>query len=120
VVALCLAVPALLAAGCGGGGDSDEDQIKDIINAVAQDPLAICDDLSDDSLQTLFKGGADDCRTSGEEANASDDAGDVDIQDVKVDGDTATAKFKASDGKDTTVQFTKDGDDSVLDPSSLQ
>jgi hypothetical protein len=119
-LALLLAVPALFAAGCGGGGDSDQDQIKDIINAVAKDPVAICDHLSDQDLQTLFKGDADDCRKSGEEANASDDAGDVDIQDVQVDGDSATAKFKDSDGKDTTVTFKKDGDDWVLDPSSLQ
>jgi hypothetical protein len=113
-LALCLTVPALLAAGCGGGGgSSDEGQIKDIINEVANDPLAICDHLSDQTLQTIFKGDADACRKSGEEANAEKEKGDVTINSVKVDGDKATAKITDKDGKDQTLKFAKDGDEWV-------
>jgi hypothetical protein len=112
-LALCLAVPALLAAGCGGGGDSDADQIRGIINEVANDPLAICDHLSDETLQAVFQGDEDACRKSGEEANADADKGDVEINSVEVDGDNATAKITDKDGKDQTLKFTKDGDDWV-------
>lgn len=113
-LALCLAVPALFAAGCGGSdSDSDQDQIKGIITEVANDPLAICDHLSDETLQTVFQGDADACRKAGEEANAGDEKGDVDINSVEVDGDTATAKITDKDGKDQTLKFTKDGDEWV-------
>jgi hypothetical protein len=113
-LALCLAVPAIFAAGCGGGGgNSDESQIKGIINDVAKDPLAICDHLSDATLQKIFKGDADACRKSGKEANAEADKGDVKINSVEVNGDNATAKITDKDGKDQTLKFTKDGDDWV-------
>ncbi len=110
-LALCLAVPALLAAGCGGGGGtSDADQITTIVNEVAADPLAICDHLSDQTLQKVFQGGADACRRSGQEANAQAGTGHVDIKSVKVDGDTATAEIVDKDGKQQTLKFTRDGD----------
>jgi hypothetical protein len=113
-LALCLAVPALFAAGCGGGGgNSDESSIKDIINEVANDPLAICDHLSDATLQKVFKGDADDCRKAGKQANADEDKGDVDIKSVKITGDNATAVIIDKDKKQQTLKFAKDGDDWV-------
>ena len=112
-LALCLAVPVLVAAGC-GGGSSDADAIRDIVNDVADNPLAICDHLSDAMLKTAFKGDADDCRKAGEDANAKANAGDVDINDVEVKGDTATAKITDKDGTSQTLNFKKDGDNWVL------
>lgn len=65
-------------------------------------------------MKTAFNGDADDCRKSGEEANAKADAGDVDINDVEIKGDSATAKITDKDGKDQTLSFEKDGDDWVV------
>ncbi len=112
-LALCLAVPALFAVGC-GGGDSDESQIKDIINEVANDPLAICDHISAAELKTVFKGDAEDCRKAGKEAKADEtEKGDVEIKTVTINGDKATAKIVDHEGKGQTLQFAKDGDEWV-------
>jgi len=124
-LALCLVVPALFVAACGsdddngGGGNSDEDQITEIINSVAADPLVICEHLSDDDLQSLFNGGAEDCRKAGEEAGAEAGDGEVEIHSVEVDGDTAVAKFKDNEGEQT-VKFNRSGDTWFVDSESLQ
>ena len=104
----------------GGSGNSDEEQITEIINTVAADPLAVCDHLSEEDLQSIFNGGADECRKAGEAADAASEAGEVEIQSVEVDGTTATAKFKDTDGKDSTVKFNKSGDTWLVDASSLE
>jgi hypothetical protein len=107
--ALLLTLPALAFGACGSSGsdsNSDEDQITSVVDAVAADPLAICDHLSADMLRRL--GGKDACVRAGE---ASGDRGSkATIEDLAVDGDTATVRITDADGP-TEVKFVKeDGD----------
>lgn len=103
-LAAVLAVPVLALAAC--GGSSDEDQITDIIVEGGKDPVAICDHLSDDLMETF--GSLEACQESARQS--ADEDPDVEVRSVEIDGDTATAKINGSEG-DQTVTFTKDGDD---------
>jgi hypothetical protein len=101
---LLLTTPMLALAACGG---SDEDDIKDIINEVSKDSSTICKHASDKILKAL--GGTEkDCE---EAARAYPDDTPSEIKggiDVKVDGDTATAKFTDNENKKQNISFIKE------------
>lgn len=108
-LALALLAPAFALGACGGNSDSDD--IKDIISQVDKDSAAICDHATD-KLLAQVGGTAEQCKEAArgyaDQADDSKIEGDVD---VKVDGDKATAEFDTSDGNHHTVTLVKqDGD----------
>lgn len=120
VISTALLVAMLIAA-CGGNGD--EDQIKDVINASVKstDP-ADCTKLQTVQFlqQTEFAVGPDalkQCQANA--ANTTDNPDSVDIADVKVDGENATANVTfhggSFDGSTVTVALVKVGDQWKLD-----
>ncbi len=99
-----LATSALLLSACGGSGNSDEDQIRSIVDDGAKNPATICDHLAAKPLETI--GGAEGCKKLAENQKSTE----ASVESVSVNGDTATAKVK-SDGKTGDTKFTKvDGD----------
>ena len=125
---ICLALPLILAA-CGdddddGGGGGDEDAITQAVEASATstDP-ADCSKYQTETFASQLELTFDD-QTGIEscEENADDPAGDpdsVDVADVAVDGDTATASATfnggAFDGTVFSVSLVKEGDQWKLD-----
>ena len=111
---LLLTAPMLALSACGG---SDEDDIKDIINEVSKDSSTICQHASDKLLKAL--GGTEE--SCEEQARAYPDDTTSEIEgdiDVKVDGDTATAKFTDNEDKQQNVGFIKeDGEWKVDSPT---
>lgn len=96
-------VPLTFLAACGGGGgNSDSDQITKIIKDGGKDPTTICDHLDANLVKQL--GGAAGCKKAAKAADNGDKK--VDVKDVTVKGDTATAKIKGASG-DQTISFVK-------------
>jgi hypothetical protein len=104
-LALLLVVPALALGAC-GGGDSDEDDIKGIINDVSDEPASICDHATKTVLQQVG-GSVEACRkaAAGQKSNS-----DVKVNSVDVNGDKATAKIKSSGGERTIGLVKEDGE----------
>lgn len=114
-LSLLLMTPALALGAC-GGGSSDSSTIKDIVKKVDANDSAICDYASKNLLKQLG-GTKADCDKQARAYGSKDSSkvdGDVS---VKVDGDTATATFKTTDGKDHTVGFVKEDGDWKVDTS---
>lgn len=117
---LLVAAPLVLGA-CGSddnGGSEDEDQITDVIttSVTSTDP-ADCTKLQTQQFleQSNFSTGQEavtDCEDDA--ADTADDPDSVEVSDVEVDGDTATANVAFSgggfDGSTVTVALVKDGD----------
>ena len=102
----------LALASCGGddgdsgdSGGSDEDQVTAVIGTFADGGSGACDVMTDAAAEELF-GGRDQC----EEAAGESEGADVEVEDVQIDGDTATAKA-TSEGSRATITLEKDGDD---------
>lgn len=83
--------------------NSDEDQITSIVNEIGEDPLAICEHLAAD-LTRLF-GDKAGCIRAGEESGER--AGDVEMRDLKVDGDSASVNVIDERGTQL-VRFVKE------------
>jgi hypothetical protein len=99
------AVGSAFALAACGGGDSDEDKIRDLVKEVDDNPSALCDNATKELLAQL--GGKAGCEQL---AKSNEDDSKSDVQNVKVDGDTATATIKDDSGT-STVTFQKvDGD----------
>ena len=100
---------ALALASCGGdddgGGGSDEDKVRDAIAAFAEGGSGACDVLTDEYTDTLF-GGREAC----EEAAGEGEGSDVEVDNVEIDGDTATAEGTA-EGDTAVLTLEKGGDD---------
>ncbi len=103
---LLLALAALLGA-CGGGGDSDEDKVRDVVENVASNDPAVCKQLTDDFLSREFGGDEKKCEKQAEEA---EDEQNLEIQEVEVDGDKATVQATADGDKGTATLVKEDGD----------
>jgi hypothetical protein len=120
-----MAALALTAAGCGDSGSSNEDEVKDSANSFFTaikdkdfgDACNLLTDKTKDQLEQLGKqlpnnkGGCQGVLEASEKAGAFKNApkGDeLDFEEVKVDGNSATVKTK---GDDEPTNFTKvDGD----------
>jgi len=94
ILALCLAT---LLGGCGGGSSSDEDQVRDVITSFVQagkdrNAAEACSLLSADQVKSVEQLGGGSCATilGGIFSKAKDVGTDVEIQDVRVEGDRAT------------------------------
>jgi hypothetical protein len=112
--------PVALAA-CGSSGNSDdENQITDAITkaATSGDPAA-CTEVQTQRFTEQTSGGGGDAVKSCEK-DAADSASDsVEVSNIKVDGNTATAEAKLTggfvDGQTVNVSLVKDGDQWKLD-----
>ncbi|HEX6601744.1 MAG TPA: hypothetical protein VF030_03815 [Solirubrobacterales bacterium] len=102
---------------CGGGGDSDEDKVVEVIetSATSSDP-ADCKELSTHAFleQTELEEGAaavESCEESAEDT--SDDPDSVEVSEVEVDGSEATANVAFTggsfDGQTLTVALVEEG-----------
>ncbi|HET8976012.1 MAG TPA: hypothetical protein VFN15_05245 [Solirubrobacterales bacterium] len=123
VLAVLLAVPFLLAACGDDDGDSDEDQITEAIetSATSDDP-ADCTELQTLAFteQTTFETG--DAAIANCEADAedtSDNPESVEVANVEVDGDSASAEVTFTgggfDGSTLAVSLVKEDDQWKLD-----
>jgi hypothetical protein len=89
-LALLLSTSAIAFAACGGddnGGASDEEQIRDVVALGNELDPEICDKLTDRWLENVTGGDASDC----EEQLKDTEKDSIQIEDVSVEGDEATA-----------------------------
>ncbi len=107
-LALLLVVPAFALGACGGGG-SDKDKVKSLIENVSKDPANLCDHATADLLKQV--GGKTGCEKA---AKGAPKETDITVNSVDINGDKATAKVTAkAKGKsdDQTVKLVKEGGD---------
>jgi uncharacterized cupredoxin-like copper-binding protein len=121
-----LALPLVLAAlasGCAGNASStgnfqgEEKQVADVVEKLQSagetgDAKEICDDLLAKSLADQIKAAGSTCEQELDKAIKDADDFDLEVQDVAITGNTATAKVKGRDrGADRvrTFQFEKFG-----------
>ncbi len=92
------------------GGESDEDQVKEVANQLANTDEKVCDKATDKFLKAVG-GSKEQCKKS-----ARDDDGSTKpkVGKITVNGDKATAVLSA-DGSKATFLLIKDGDDWKLD-----
>lgn len=113
---LALSLGFVLLVGCGGGsgGSGDERAISGLARVVvtASDAATVCrTHYSEDFVRAVY-GDVDTCARSGD--RASDAATDVAVDDLRIDGDSATATVTerggVADGATGTWSFVRDGD----------
>jgi hypothetical protein len=114
-IALALLAGAVLLGGCGGGAD-DQQQIQDVLvqGYTTDKPAQECEEALSDSLLKRTYGSAARCRTVEKEPDeGKPDA--VEVSNVEVDGDTATAfvalKGGEQDGARGALELGRQGDD---------
>jgi ABC-type glycerol-3-phosphate transport system substrate-binding protein len=116
-------VAALALAACGGNGNSaDEDQITAVLTraATSGDPAVCTQDQTLKFTEQTSGGAKGQAAVKACEKDAKSTAAEkIDVTDVKVDGDTATATAKATgsifDGQTISVALVKQGDRWKLD-----
>ena len=114
-------VAALLLAGCGGGEDDDVDEINAVIEETATvDDPAHCSELMTDAFLEQQGQSSDPLAECEEEEAAGNDVADsVEISNVQVDGDTATAEVAitggSSDGQTLELALALEDDQWKLD-----
>jgi hypothetical protein len=122
IAAAVLAAFALAACGDDNGGSSeDEDQITAAIDraATSGEPAA-CTEVQTQRFLEQTSDGTGEAAVKSCEQDAEDTAADkVDVTDIEVDGDTATAKAAATgsifDGQTLDLALVKEGDQWKLD-----
>jgi hypothetical protein len=108
---------------CGGGGESDEDKIVEVIeSAAASTDPADCTRLTTQNFmeQTEFSQGAEAVKSCEENAeDPSDDPDSVDVSAVEINGSSASADVAFSggnfDGQTLSVALVEADDDWKLD-----
>jgi hypothetical protein len=116
-------VAALALAACGGNGNSaDEDQITAVLTraATSGDPAVCTQDQTLKFTEQTSGGAKGQAAVKACEKDAKSTAAEkIDVTDVKVDGDTATATAEATgsifDGQTISVALVKQGDRWKLD-----
>jgi len=103
-----LAALALTLVAC--GGESDEDQVKEVATQLANTDEAVCDKATDKFLKAVG-GTREQCRKSAKEDDGSTKPK---VGAIKVDGDKATAVLTSGKSK-ATFGLVKDGDEWKLD-----
>jgi hypothetical protein len=109
VLTLLLALPAVLVA-CGDDGDSDEDQVRAVIELGNNKDPAICEKLTDNWIKNVVGGDKNDCEQ--QVRQSKEDA--VDIQKVDVNGNKATVSVKI-EGESGRLLLVKENDEWKLD-----
>ena len=107
-------------AGCGGGGSSDEDNVKDVVTtAFTSDDPEICDSLTQNLVEELSGETGDKAvATCREQAQQGEPSDSVEFSDVSVNGDKADASFDVSGGSGAghvEAQLVKEDGDWKLD-----
>jgi hypothetical protein len=109
---LATAVSSLALAACGGGGKSDEDQIKSAIQEVGKDPASLCTKNGSAAL-VKAAGGKDACLQLAKKSGQGD--AQLDVSGIKVNGDSATATVTngsgAGKGQKSAVRMIKENGD---------
>jgi hypothetical protein len=116
-------VSALLLLACGGSGSSDESEIEDaIVTSATSDDPANCTDLETQSFveQVATESGKAALKSCEEEtADPESKADSVEVTEVEVEGDKATAQAAISgggfDGQALVLALVRDGDRWKLD-----
>ena len=123
-----LALPLLLAAlasGCGGAASSagdfegEEKQVADVVEQLqsageAGDAKAICDEVLAKALRDEIAEAGSDCEEELDKAIKDADDFDLEVQDVAITGDTATARVEGRDRgaeRVRTFEFVREGTD---------
>jgi hypothetical protein len=123
-----LAVPLVLAAlasGCAGSSSSagsfegEEKKVADQVEKLQTagetgDAKAICDDVLAKSLREQIQAAGSDCEQELDKAIKDADDFDLEVEDVTISGNTATAKVKGRDRGEDRVrefQFVREGAD---------
>jgi hypothetical protein len=117
-----LVVLALTAAGCGAQQDSSTDRFQGAEAQVAQviedlqsagekgDAQQICDEILARALVDQIKAAGADCASEMEDAIADADDYELEVRDVTVSGNTATAEVRQADGGNVrTFEFAREG-----------
>jgi hypothetical protein len=121
-----VSVAALVGAGCGGGGESDREQVESAVKDYAsalrgEDFDAACEALTEDSRQQVEQAGAQaggDCPAILKQVSEMGSLGDipdpdeVEFDSVEIDGDTATVEIA---GGDAPAQLRKEDDEWKFD-----
>ena len=92
------------------GGESDEDQVKEVVNQLANTDEKVCDNATAKFLKAVG-GTKEQCKKS---AREDDGSTKPKVGKITVDGDKATAVLSA-DGSKATFGLVKDGDQWKLD-----
>jgi len=125
VFALSAVVLAVAAGGCAAGSDDSAEDFKGSERAVAaviegieaaarkDDSGRVCEQLLSDSLLEALEKQGTNCKTAVKEGFDDADSLDLAVDDVKISGDTATARVTSgragSDQKTDAVSFVRDG-----------
>lgn len=119
-VALCALAAALGVAAC---GKSDEDQVRDVVSefrdaAKEKDAAKLCATFSQEGLEQTFGQKGDQAKSTCEQQVksiadqlAKNAEKDLEVTEVKVDGDKATAKTRTEGGSEETSTFVKVDDE---------
>jgi hypothetical protein len=124
LVALPL-VLAALASGCGGGTSSSDDfageekQVADVVEQLQSagetgDAREICEEILATSLAERIRAAGSSCEQELDKAIKDADDFDLDVEDVTIQGDTATARVKGREGDTArvrTFEFEREGRD---------
>jgi hypothetical protein len=114
-------VLAALAAGCNGGASSagdfegEEEKVAEVVEDLQSagetgDARAICEDILATSLSDQIKAAGSTCEQEMDKAIQDADDFDLDVEDVAIQGDTATVKVKGGDGDEVrTFEFEREG-----------
>ena len=120
-VALPLAVLALALAGCGASASSsaefegEEKRVADAVERLqeageARDAEAICNDVLAEALREAIVAAGSTCEAELDKAIQDADDFGLDVEDVTVQGTTATAKVRGAD-RLREFEFVREGDD---------
>jgi hypothetical protein len=120
------AVPVVMLAlsigttGCGGGGESDEDAVREAFETHAEalaagDVEAYCESFSDAELERTGIS-PENCLDLDPDSLQDESAGEATITSVSIEGDEATVEYELADGsKETGTIVQEDGDWKVSD-----
>lgn len=104
---------ALTACG-GGGGASDEDQVRELVEQISSNDPAACDNFTKDFLEERDVT-TKDCE---EAANEEDSGVKPTVEEVSVDGETATAVVLDEDR--STLKLVKQDDEWLVDSIDVE
>lgn len=104
---------ALVIAAC-GGGDSDEDKIREVIVDLATASEGACNLVTDRLLDDEFNGKRG-CERALEDAEDTPSADDVEVRNIEIDGKRATAEVEQPGEGESRVELVEEDGDWKID-----